>query len=344
LGGTNNPGAGAKRVLVIKLSALGDFVLALGAMRAIRGHHPKAILTLLTTPPYEELARATGFFQHIETDGRPKGVKATRELLKRLKSAKYDIVYDLQTSGRTGNYFKALNLPFSSPPLWSGNVEGAAFYHNTPHRGDLHSIDRLGEQLEIAGLGESDTKDTWPPMPDMSFVRRSQGNKPSLTPQYFGISGPFALLIPGASAHRSAKRWPVENYGGLARHIADAGVTPVIIGGKSESELAVEINRIEPRCRNIVTRTNLFQIVALAENAQFAVGNDTGPMHMAALSGCPGVALFATSESDPAKASPRGSQIIICEADTLDQLSVRDVWQAVRMLDRIPASAAGGQS
>jgi ADP-heptose:LPS heptosyltransferase len=93
-----------------------------------------------------------------------------------------------------------------------------------------------------------------------------------------------------------------------------------------------------------VTRTNLFQIVALAENAQFAVGNDTGPMHMAALSGCPGVALFATSESDPAKASPRGSQIIICEADTLDQLSVRDVWQAVRMLDRIPASAAGGQS
>ncbi|MGB3625584.1 MAG: glycosyltransferase family 9 protein [Henriciella sp.] len=344
MGGPKNPGAGAKRVLVIKLSALGDFVLALGAMRAIRGHHPKAVLTLLTTPPFAELAKATGFFQHIETDGRPKGVKATRELLKRLKAAKYDVVYDLQTSGRTANYFKALNLPFSNPPLWSGHAEGAAFVHDTPHRSDLHSIDRFGEQLEIAGLAPTDPGDSWPPMPDMSFVRRSQGEKPSLTPDYFGVQGPFALFIPGASEHRAAKRWPVENYGGLAKQVADAGVTPVIIGGKSESELAVEINRMEPRCRNIVTRTSLFQIVALAEKAQFAVGNDTGPMHMAALSGCPGVALFATSESDPEKAAPRGSQIIICEAETLDQLSVRDVWQAVRMLDRIPVRATGGQS
>ena len=58
-----NPGENARRVLIIKLSALGDFVLALGAMRAIRAAHPKAQLTLLTTPPYEALAKATGFFQ-----------------------------------------------------------------------------------------------------------------------------------------------------------------------------------------------------------------------------------------------------------------------------------------
>ena len=77
MGLAKNPGESAKRVLVIKLSALGDFVLALGAMRAIRENHPKAVMTLLTTPPYEGLAKATGFFQHIETDGRPKGVKAT---------------------------------------------------------------------------------------------------------------------------------------------------------------------------------------------------------------------------------------------------------------------------
>ncbi len=344
MGVVKNPGEGARRVLVIKLSALGDFVLALGAMRAIRETHPKAILTLLTTPPYQELAKATGFFQHIETDGRPKGVKATRELLKRMKAARYDVIYDLQTSGRTANYFKALNLPFQTPPLWSGHAEDAAFLHSNPERGNMHSIDRLADQLIAAGIGPGSIKGKWPPMPDMSFVRRSQGEKPSLTPAYFGIKGPYALFIPGASEHRAAKRWPVENYGGLAQEVANCGVTPVIIGGKSESELAVEINRMEPRARNIVTRTNLFQIVALAEKAQFAVGNDTGPMHMAALSGCPGVALFATSESDPLKAAPRGSQVIICEAETLDQLSVRDVWQAVRMLGAIPAQAAGNES
>lgn len=344
MGIARNPGETAKRVLVIKLSALGDFVLALGAMRAIREQHPKAVLTLLTTAPYAELAQATGYFQHIETDGRPRGVKATRELLKRIRNARYDIIYDLQTSGRTANYFKALNLPFVTPPLWSGHAEGAAFAHATPHRGEMHTIDRLAEQLEVAGISPATIKGKWPPMPDMSFVRRSQGNKPSLTPDYFGVKGPFALFIPGASAHREAKRWPAERYGGLATEVANCGVTPVILGGKAESEIAVEINRIEPRTRNIVTRTNLFQIVALAEKALFAVGNDTGPMHMAALSGCPGVALFATSESDPEKASPRGAQIIVCEAETLDQLSVRDVMQAVRMLGTIPARAAGGQS
>ena len=339
-----NPGENARRVLVIKLSALGDFVLALGAMRAIREQHPKAVMTLLTTGPYEGLAKATGFFQHIETDGRPKGVKATRELIKRMKAAKYDIVYDLQTSGRTANYFKALNLPFQVPPLWSGHAEGAAFFHANPKRGDLHSIDRLAEQLEVAGIQPSRIKGSWPPMPDMSFVRRSQGDKPSLTPDYFSIKPPYALFIPGASAHREAKRWPAERYGGLAKHVADAGVMPVIIGSKAESEIAVEINRIEPRARNIVTRTDLFQIVTLAEKALFAVGNDTGPMHMAALSGCPGVALFATSESDPEKACPRGSNIIVAKAETLGELSIRDVWQAVQMLSVIPEAAAGGQS
>ncbi|RIJ17107.1 glycosyltransferase family 9 protein [Henriciella mobilis] len=344
MGLAKNPGESAKRVLVIKLSALGDFVLALGAMRAIRENHPKAVMTLLTTPPYEGLAKATGFFQHIETDGRPKGVKATRELLKRMKAARYDIIYDLQTSGRTANYFKALNLPFSTPPLWSGHAEGSAFFHDNPQRGNMHSIDRLADQLKTAGIGPDKVKGGWPPMPDMSFVRRSQGDKPSLTPAFFSVKEPFALFIPGASAHRSAKRWPAERFGGLAKHVADAGITPVIIGGKAESEIAVEINRIEPRARNIVTRTDLFQIVALAEKALFAVGNDTGPMHMAALSGCPGVALFATSESDPEKACPRGSNIIVAKADTLDELSVRDVWQAVLMLSVIPEAAAGGQS
>ena len=339
-----NPGESARRVLVIKLSALGDFVLALGAMRAIRQAHPKARMTLLTTPPYEQLAKATGFFQKIETDGRPEGVKATRELLKRIRAQDYDIVYDLQTSGRTANYFKAMNLPFREPPLWSGHAKGAAFEHSNPERSNMHSIDRLADQLVYAGLKPSSFEGSWPPMPDMTFVRRSMDDTPSLTPEYFTLTGPYALFIPGASAHRAAKRWPTDRFGELATKVADAGVTPVIIGSKAESDIAQTIVRHEPRIKNLVTRTSLFQIIALAESAAFAVGNDTGPMHMAALSGCPGVALFATSESDPDKAAPRGGAIITCEAETLDQLSVRDVWQAVQMLGAIPGRETVVQS
>jgi ADP-heptose:LPS heptosyltransferase len=60
-----------KKVLVIKLGALGDFVLALAAMKKIREAHPKAKITLLTTPPFEALAKLSPYFNTVETDGRP---------------------------------------------------------------------------------------------------------------------------------------------------------------------------------------------------------------------------------------------------------------------------------
>ena len=69
-----------KKILVIKLSALGDFVLALAAMKKIRQAHKRAHITLLTTPPFESLAKACPYFNAVETDGRPLGT-ATLYLL-----------------------------------------------------------------------------------------------------------------------------------------------------------------------------------------------------------------------------------------------------------------------
>ena len=60
-----------ERILVIKLSALGDFVQATGAMKAIRATHPGAHIVLLTTAPFVAMARATGWFDEVWSDGRP---------------------------------------------------------------------------------------------------------------------------------------------------------------------------------------------------------------------------------------------------------------------------------
>lgn len=333
-----NPGASAARVLIIKLSALGDFVLSLGAMQAVREHHPKARITLLTTPPFEEFAKLCPAVDKVETDGRPDGMKATANLIQRIRKADYDIIYDFQTSGRTRNYFTALSRMGKKTPLWSGHHEKCAFYHDNPARGSMHSIDRLAEQLEIAGVAPNGR---WlgkaAPFPDLSWVRPLLGDPPRLQPAYFSLAEPYMLLIPGASAHRAAKKWPEENYAELAKRIADAGVTPVIIGGKAEGLVAQTIVRAEPRTKSLTTRTDLFQLVTLSEKALFAVGNDTGPMHIATLAGCPGVALFATDESDPEQAAPRGpAQVIINNAPRLAELSADDVWQSVRMLGVLP--------
>ncbi|MCA8901508.1 MAG: glycosyltransferase family 9 protein [Hyphomonas sp.] len=333
-----NPGAAAKEVLVIKLSALGDFVLALGAMKAVREFHPSARITLLTTPPFEDFASHCPYFDRVETDGRPATMKATTALLSRIRKSNYDIIYDFQTSGRTKNYFTALSR-VGKAPLWSGHHEKAAFFHDNPERGKMHSIERLAEQLAVAGLAP---EGRWNihnyPKPDLSWVRHKLRNAPRLQPAYFGLEEPYMLLIPGASEHREAKRWPIERYAELARRIADAGVTPAIIGSKAEGQIAFELMKKEKRVKSLVTRTDLFQIVTLAEKAAFVVGNDTGPMHMAAIAGAPGVALFATDESDPDHAAPRGARSpIINSAPTLAELEVDTVWRSILALSVLPA-------
>lgn len=330
VGRIENPGDRAERVLVIKLSALGDFVLAMGAMKIIREQHPSAHITLLTTPMFKEFAAACPYFNRVEIDGRPKDVKGTTTLLRRLRGANYDIAYDFQTSGRTQNYAKALG----GSTLWSGNVKGAVFEHLTPHRDSLHTIERLAEQLTFAGIGPMGG---WPkealPLADFSWIRPALRDPPRLSPRFYSLNDPYALIIPGASEAHEDKRWPMQNYCELGSWIADQGITPVIIGTRSEAEVGQAMAKADNRVKNIITRTDLFQIITLAQEAVFAVGNDTGPMHMSTLAGAPGVALFATNQSKPDRARPRGSSVITVEAPSLEEVTTRDVIQAITSLN-----------
>ena len=79
-----------QRILVIKLGALGDVVLALGPMAAIRRHHPDAHITVLTTAPYVELLSRSPYVDEVWTDARPRfwQIGALRRLRRRLRDRK----------------------------------------------------------------------------------------------------------------------------------------------------------------------------------------------------------------------------------------------------------------
>ena len=77
--------------------------------------------------------------------------------------------------------------------------------------------------------------------------------------------------------------------------------------------------------------TNLERIVALARRAAFAVGNDTGPMHVAATAGCPSVVLFS-SASDPRLSRPHGRRVTVLQREDLADLEAGEVAEAVRRL------------
>src|SRR3546814_7658703 len=112
------------RILVIKLGALGDFLMALGPMQAIRRHHPDAELVLLTRQAYRDLGRATGLFAEIWVDPAPRwNPLAWLRWRAKLRSGGFVRVYDLQTSDRSAGYLRPVVL--DRAPEWSGKAVGS---------------------------------------------------------------------------------------------------------------------------------------------------------------------------------------------------------------------------
>jgi ADP-heptose:LPS heptosyltransferase len=311
----------AAKVLVIKLSAVGDFVLAFPAFERIRAAHPDARITLLTTPPFEALALASPFFDRVETDGRPAGPAAWLALIWRLRSERYERVYDLQINDRTNLIFQMLR-PF--PPAWSGAAFGAALPHRNRDRMKMHTLERQAEQLRDAGIWpEAPTTPLSAPPPDLSWVL-------ARTPTPRALAGPTlrpqALLVPGSSALRPEKRWPVGRYAELAARLEAEGFDVLVIGGLQEAELAHVIQNRAKRARDLTGRTDFAQIAALGARAAIAVGNDTGPTHLIAAAGAPTIALFS-SASDPALCGPRG-HVTVFQAPDLADVPVDTVFRA----------------
>ena len=315
-----------KPILIIKLGALGDFVLALAAMKRIRLAHPEAKITLLTTPPYQALAKASGLVDIIETDGRPKGWRETLALIRRLRREGYGRVYDLQTSSRSSRYFYGL-LPFA--PQWSGIAKFCALPHRNPQRDTMHTLERQADQLRDAGI--------WPdapvtpgsaPPPNLSFAAQTPVPLPK------DLNRPLALLVPGASPHRPEKRWPVTQFALLAQSLIAEGMDVAVLGSALEEGDAAHIRQIAPQVLDLTGKTSFLQIAALGTKAALAVGNDTGPLHMLAAAGAPTVALFSAA-SEPAQCAPRG-HVTILQCPDLKDLALEPVLRAALAYPSVP--------
>ena len=310
---------GDERILVIKHGALGDWVLATGCFSAIRRHHPSARITLLTTPAFADWGARCGWFDEVWTDERPSLLVkpgAWVKLRRRLIDDAFTRVYDLQTSGRTGYYFRM--LPRRRRPEWSGEVAGCSHRHRNPQWASMHTVAVRAEQLGIAGIDEV-------PGPTLDWL---DDDIEELAPPHA-----FSLIVPGGSAHRPEKRWPAERFTDLARLLAERGNPPVLIGTASEAPVLASIFREAPCAINLGGRTSLGQVAALARRATCAVGNDTGPIHVAATVGCPTVVLFGAA-SDPVRSAPRGESVTILRCAPLASLPVEEVADAAQRISK----------
>jgi ADP-heptose:LPS heptosyltransferase len=302
--------ASVGKILVIKLGALGDFVQAMGAAKAIREFHCGAEITLLTTRPYAEFARRAPYFDEVWVDERPGWGNPIGlwRLVRRLRAGRFDRVYDLQTRLRTNLYFLAMRE--GRDLEWSGIAPGATHRHDNPLRTSMHTLDREADQLARAGIPVP-----VPPL-DLSWASADVAR--------FDLPPDYVLLVPGGAAHRPEKRWPVDRFAELAGRIAANGITPVVIGGPDERGLGAAIVGAVPEARDLTGETGFADIVAIARGARRAVGNDTGPMHLAVAAGAPATVLYSAA-SDPALTAPRGGDVVILRTGNLADLAVGEV-------------------
>jgi ADP-heptose:LPS heptosyltransferase len=296
------------KILIIKHGALGDIILSLPAFAAIRASHADANITLMTTAPFTNFLAASPWFNEIICDSRPEFWNLPGMMKLKRQLSGFDLVYDLQTSSRSSRYFA-----LAGKPRWSGIAKGCALPDADPKRNFLHTSQRLAGQLAVAGV-------TGLAAPDLSWAAADISR--------FKLPMGFVALVPGAAPHRPEKRWPESKFANLAVQLQSRAV---VVGTKADAPFAAVIKSFAPLTRDLTGQTSLAELVSVLGQARLVIGNDTGPMHIAAALGVPSLVLFSHA-SDPALTAPRypdGGWPVVLRKPHLAGLSVAEVVAAL---------------
>lgn len=301
-----------EKILIIKHGALGDLINSLGVCAFIRRHHSAAFIALLTAPPYKEIARKTGYFDEVITDRRQAFYGDFLRLRGYIKT--FNQVYDLQNSPRTEWYYRLLRPGYR--PKWCGIARGCDFPQTRADREELHAYERFADQIRQSGvMVQEDTL-----YPDLSALEGDVS--------HLNIPQNAIVLMPGSSKQGAYKRWPAQYYGQLCHEIVQLGYTPVIVAGPDDLD-AVAI--IEGECKdvlNLTLKTSFFDLVGLARRAKLVIGNDTGPVHIAAVAGAATLILWSKA-SPPHIYAPKGPQVQVLYRENLESLTVESVKEEV---------------
>ena len=147
----------------------------------------------------------------------------------------------------------------------------------------------------------------------------------------FNLKQPYALIIPGSAPNRLEKRWPIKNYIKLCNDLAAQNIQAVILGTEDEKNVTEKISNACTSVINLTGKTSLFDIASLARSATFAIGNDTGPMHMIAPTNCDTIVLFS-KHSNPKRHAPLGENVHTLQVKDLADLKTADVLEKISQI------------
>ncbi|MBN2020354.1 MAG: glycosyltransferase family 9 protein [Sedimentisphaerales bacterium] len=283
-------------ILIIKPSSLGDIVLALPALSALRSSFPQARISWLVRPEFADLLRGhPDLNELIMFDRRllgkgwysPRAFSEFRRLIRQLRDARFDLVFDFQGLFRTG--FLAWMTGCKRRFGQAGAREFATLFYTQVVEQDyscVHLVDYYLRMVKEAGAqtGKPDFK-----LPeDASAVEAA--NKlllgHNVNPEK------YAVLV--SCAARPEKLWPIERFAQLTDKITEKfGFSIVAIGSRGERPYIDKLAfSAKSRIVNLAGQTSLRELTALLKRASLVISNDTGPGHIAAALGVPMVMIF----------------------------------------------------
>ena len=304
------------KYLIIKHGALGDILQGLDAFESLRTSFPSANLTLLTSPAFVSLANLMPYFDSIIIDERkPFYYFRKTYQIRNYFRKNWTAVIDLQCSKRTEAYFDWFYKRGGGN--WYGTAKECS--HPMPNFTNVNNRDRMLEAVKMAGASEFNAELSW-------LVKDSKK-----VFQKFKIKKPYCVIIPGSSPHKPTKRWSAEKYANLSNSLYELGITSYLAGTKIERNIAMEVCTYSRASEILIDKTSLKELAQIFANAQFIVGNDTGPTFLAARTGAPTLMIMG-ADTNPYKSSPTGSAAgFIYNAD-IQAITTQEVLNKVREL------------
>lgn len=305
-----------QRLLIVRLSAMGDVIHTLPSAQALRNLFPRAMIGWLIEDRWAELLCAPGTPRRgRRSTQRPLAdwvhtVKLTEwrksifhfptlEQIARvwndIRAARYDVAVDLQGAMRSSVLARWSGAQVIYGAAESREAPASLWYTRPVETRGAHVIDQNLSIVEaIAG------RPLTPPAVEFPRDEKAEARVEQRLGQ--AGAGQFAIVNPGAGW--GAKRWPAERYGRVARALAEWGLRTVVNYGPGEEELAHEVEAAGGGDAKALSGS-ITELIALTRRARLFIGGDTGPLHLAAASKVPVVAIFGPT--DPARNGPYGT-------------------------------------
>jgi ADP-heptose:LPS heptosyltransferase len=278
------------KLAVLRANAIGDYLVSLPALQALRVAYPSAELVLLGAGWHAGfLAGRPGPVDRclpvpptvgVRDDRPPSPAAAVERFLARMRAERFDLAVQLQGGGRHSN--PCVGRLGARVTAGSQAPDAPPLDRTVPYTGHQHEIHRF---LEVVGLVGAVPVTLEPRLP-VTAADRAQA-----AAVLAGDDRPLVVLHPGANDPRRC--WPVERLAVVASELARKGARLAVVGTAAEQPL---VNRLlaglDGDAADLTGRLGLGGLAGLLERAILLVGNDSGPRHLAAAVGTATVAVY----------------------------------------------------